>query len=209
MSKDGSNRRTGETGYSRFVRLARVFLPLLALVLLSTLFLFARSINPEDAIPFADVDVRELARQGGISAPSFSSRTTEGATLELTASRAVPDASNKNGVTAVGVTAKVDWPDGARLTIKADIGRVDGGSETLELEHNAVIASSLGYAIRSDLLIGRTDIVEIASPESVVGEGPFGDVRAGAMILRGGGKGGNNFVVDFIDGVKWLYDPVR
>ena len=48
--------------YSRFVALAKVVLPLAALRLFATLFLIARQIDPDAAIPFAEVDVEQFAR---------------------------------------------------------------------------------------------------------------------------------------------------
>ena len=48
--------------HSRLVRVLKIALPLIALLLLSTLFLFSRKINPEDAIPYASVDVDDRLR---------------------------------------------------------------------------------------------------------------------------------------------------
>ena len=49
--------------YSTVVSWAKIILPLVALGLLSTLFLFSRTPDPNRAIPFAAVDVEELARE--------------------------------------------------------------------------------------------------------------------------------------------------
>ena len=43
--------------HSRVVRLATIILPVAALALLSTVFMLARTVDPSDAIPFAEVDV--------------------------------------------------------------------------------------------------------------------------------------------------------
>ena len=48
--------------HSRLVAILKVALPLIALALLSTLFLFSRKIDPEDAIPYATVDVEDRLR---------------------------------------------------------------------------------------------------------------------------------------------------
>jgi len=77
--------------YSRVVAWLKVIFPLSALALLSTLFLFARSIDPEQSIPFADVDVKELAREPRITAPEFSGMTADGAAITISAATAKTD----------------------------------------------------------------------------------------------------------------------
>ena len=52
-----------DNSYSRFVALTKVILPIIALGILSTLFLFSRNIDPTQSIPYADVDVEGLARE--------------------------------------------------------------------------------------------------------------------------------------------------
>ena len=50
---------------TRTVRWLRVLLPLLALAMLSTLFLFSRGSDGESQIPYADVDAEAMARRAG------------------------------------------------------------------------------------------------------------------------------------------------
>ncbi|MBL9052753.1 MAG: hypothetical protein JNN02_03385, partial [Tabrizicola sp.] len=47
----------GTDAHTRVVTWLKVLLPLAALAILSTLFLLADQINPDDALPFAEVDV--------------------------------------------------------------------------------------------------------------------------------------------------------
>ena len=45
--------------HSRLVYWLKITLPLVALMILSSVFLLSRSIRPEDAIPFAEVDIAD------------------------------------------------------------------------------------------------------------------------------------------------------
>ncbi len=63
---------TYDNTYSRVVAWLKVLLPVIALVLLSTMFLISRTIDPSRAIPFANVDVEGMVRDQRISAPAFS-----------------------------------------------------------------------------------------------------------------------------------------
>jgi lipopolysaccharide export system protein LptC len=57
-------------GYSRLVAWLKIILPLIALGILATLFLVSRTIDPSQTIPYADVDVQDLARNQRVGAPS-------------------------------------------------------------------------------------------------------------------------------------------
>jgi lipopolysaccharide export system protein LptC len=87
--------------HSRVVGWLKVALPLAALAILSTLFLLSDRIDPEDALPYAEVDVEELAREPRMTAPTYAGMTTDGAALSLTAVEARPSAGT-NPATAAG-----------------------------------------------------------------------------------------------------------
>ena len=74
--------------HSRVVGWLKVALPLAALAILSTLFLLSDRIDPEDALPYAEVDVEDLAREPRMTAPTYAGMTTDGAALTLTATEA-------------------------------------------------------------------------------------------------------------------------
>ena len=55
--------------HSRVVSWLKVLFPLIALALLSTLFLLSRAIEPQAVIPFADNEVQERLRDQHITGP--------------------------------------------------------------------------------------------------------------------------------------------
>ncbi|MGB3251218.1 MAG: hypothetical protein WBB13_18855, partial [Tabrizicola sp.] len=67
--------------HTRLVGWLKVALPLTALAILSTLFLVARRIDPEAALPYAEVDVEDLAREPRMTAPTYAGTTEDGAAL--------------------------------------------------------------------------------------------------------------------------------
>jgi lipopolysaccharide export system protein LptC len=80
--------------HSRIVGWAKVILPLAALGILSTLFLFARTIDPEDAIPYAEVDVEDRIREPRLTAPTYSGVTSDGSAVTFQAVEARPAGDN-------------------------------------------------------------------------------------------------------------------
>ena len=56
--------------HTQVVGWLKVALPLLALAVLATLFLLSDRIDPDAALPYAEVDVAERAREPRMTAPS-------------------------------------------------------------------------------------------------------------------------------------------
>ena len=77
--------------YSRIVEWLRIALPLIAIGILSTLFLLSEAPDPERALPYAEVDVAQLARELRLSEPRFAGVTPEGREITLRAEAAAPD----------------------------------------------------------------------------------------------------------------------
>ena len=69
--------------HSRLVFWFKILLPLGALAIMSTLFMVSRTVRPEDAIPYADVDVADLMQQPRLTNPNFAGMTSDGAALSL------------------------------------------------------------------------------------------------------------------------------
>lgn len=191
--------------YSRVVAWLKILLPLSALALLSTLFLFSKSIDPEQSIPFATVDVKELAREPRITAPEFSGMTADGAAITISASAAKADPTNLETATIERLTAVIQTPDGASVTAQADEGSIED-ARTARLEGDVYIETSSGYRISTDELISDLDRTLIESAGIVAASGPLGDIDAGMMTVHLQNQTGTSMLV-FKNGIKVLYKP--
>jgi lipopolysaccharide export system protein LptC len=191
-------------GYSRMVAWMKILLPLLALAILSTLFLVSRTIDPTQSIPYADVDVEGLARDQRIGAPAYSGMTEDGAAIRIAAERARPEDGGKRMI-AIAPSARIDLPGGRSITIAAAAGSIDQTSGIAALEGHAVIASSDGYRVETDSLTARLDRTGMDSGGPVTGTAPFGDLTAGKLVLVQSADGG--YVLRFEGGVKLIYRP--
>lgn len=191
--------------YSRVVAWLKVIFPLSALALLSTLFLFARSIDPEQSIPFADVDVKELAREPRITAPEFSGMTADGAAITISAATAKTDPVKLEDATINRLAAVVQTPEGAELTAEADEGAIEN-ARIARLTGNVEIRTSTGYTITTDELTADLDKTLISSGGKVEANGPIGRVTAGKMSVLLQNNSGTSVLV-FKNGVQVLYIP--
>lgn len=192
-------------GHSRLVGGLKVALPLLALAILSTLFLVARTIDPEAAIPYAEVDIAERIREPRMTAPAYAGVTKDGATLTLTADEARPEAEGDGS--AVKVHAQLATPDGARTALTAGTARVMSRDSKLLLEGGVLVATSTGYELRTDTLTLGLDRSGAESVGPVEGFGPPGQIRAGAMQIRQATESPGTYVLVFNNRVTLIYQP--
>ncbi len=193
-----------DNAYSRFVQWVKVILPLLALGLLSTMFLFSRTVNPEDAIPISEVDVEQIAKEQRLAAPEFSAVTSDGSTVTVRAAFARPDLTDARRLTAEDVDAQILTQEGLEINIEANEALYDGGADLLSLMGDVEVMTSTGYVLRTETLVADLEDTGLVSESEVMGNGPSGRLEAGRMELRG--QSGSQVLV-FKDGVKLIYDP--
>ena len=193
--------------YSRVVAWLKILLPLSALALLSTLFLFSKSIDPEQSIPFADVDVKQLAKEPRITAPEFSGMTADGAAITISASSAKTDPTKLDDATIDRLTANFQTPDGAEVIAQADQGAIED-ARIARLEGDVHIETSSGYRISTDELVSDLDKTLITSDGPVVATGPLGQIEAGKMVVNLENQTGTSMLV-FKNGIKVLYEPTN
>lgn len=189
--------------YSVIVAWAKIILPVVALGLLSTVFLFSRQIDPEAAIPFAEVDLEARIREQRLSNPNYASTTDDGSALTIVAESASPMIGGDGG-TANNIVARLSRTDGTVIDLTSDSGAIRG-SETLTLTGNVRIDTSDGYNIRSQEMTSAMNRTDITSPGPVTGTGPFGDLQAGRMRLTVP-ENQDGILAVFEGGVRLIYN---
>ena len=93
--------------YSGVVTWLKVILPLIALGLLSTLFLFSRARTPPTSLPFFDLALQERIREQQITGPYFVGTTENGLSLTLSADAARRDGGDLGRLSADNVTMQI------------------------------------------------------------------------------------------------------
>ena len=198
---------TYDNTYSRVVAWLKVLLPVIALVLLSTMFLISRTIDPSRAIPFANVDVDGMVRDQRISAPAFSGVTRDGAALSFKAETARPLPDRTDGLSAESLTARIETPDGAQVDIEAANALIDGGAGLLSLSGGVVVTTSTQYRIEAEGLTSHLDRAELESDGAVHATGPLGVLDAGQARIAPEDGNASTYLLVFKEGVKLVYVP--
>lgn len=193
--------------YSRMVAWLKVLLPLIALGLLSTMFLISKSIDPTKSLTYARVNLDEIMREQKISGPSFSSVTEDGAAITFSADSARPE-EGKNRYSAKEMVARIETPDGGTIDIDAKDAMIDGGTNKIDLSGGVTLVTSTEYTIQTEGLQTAMDATAVTSNGTVTATGPLGKITAGrASIAQQDNKTGTYLLV-FKDGVKLVYTPL-
>lgn len=199
--------RASEDGWSRLVAWLKVALPLTALALLSTLFLVSNRINPDDALPYADVDVEERLKEPRITLPAYAGTTKDGAALEMTADEARPGQDGNQGAKAKTVRVHLTTPDGARTDLVADKAQMALDRKEIAFTGGVRLDHSSGYSVLSEHMTARLDETDIRSSLPVIAEGPGGRITAQSMQLTQSSSGNKSYVLVFNGTVKLVYKP--
>lgn len=189
-----------DNAYSRFVGAAKVLLPLAALGLLSTLFLFARNEGGTSDIPFAEIEA--IARDQRVVAPSFAGIARNGAVMSVRAGEIRPLPETGDVFAATGLSARIEMPAGREIEMSAERGELDSTDRLARLTGIARLSTSDGYTmetvgLEADLTAGT---VRSLGPLEV--HAPFGEVTAEHLTV---GEVAETMV--FSGGVRLLYRP--
>lgn len=192
---------TDENFYSHFVGFLKITLPLAALALMSTVFLFARAPTQDSTIPYAEIE--EIAREPRLSGAQLSGVADDGSIIELTARTTRPDG---NMISAEALAAVIDTADGTRIDIRSGQGVIDETARTVRLTGLARMETSNGYNMETsgftaDLASGR-----ITSDGALEIQAPFGSLTAGQLVIETP-EGATNQVMLFQNGVRLVYTP--
>ena len=181
----------------------KILLPLGALLLLSTLFLFARNpANQTTDVPIAQIE--EIAREQQITAPRFSGLTDDGAIIAVQAERAKPQPDQPDAMIVEQLLIDVDSPDGTKLSVSSGESIVDTAAQTARLNGLARVTTSSGYSMETNGLNANLKTGEIVSDGRLAIQAPFGALTAGKVRIFATAEGTGQRIL-FTEGVRLLY----
>lgn len=192
------------SGYSRLIFWLKIVLPILALIILSTLFLFARRIDFEGALPYAEVDINALANDPRLTAPAYSTVTEDGTAIRVVADSARPGATPNDPATAENVLAVYDLKDGGKVTVSARAATMDPAAQRLRLEGDVTVLTTDGYDLRARTMEGPLDRTDITADGDVHGKAPLGTISSEKVRISG--PVGEQLLV-FKGAVRLIYRP--
>ncbi len=196
--------RGSDNLYSALVGWAKIILPLCALGLLSTLFLFANGQNEPPELVLSEVEA--IAREQRLTAPRFSGVTDDGAIVSVTARSAQPDATQVDKVSIDDMYMRMDNPGGSFVEVTATQGELNSSSKIARFFGLAHLETSTGYTMETNGLIAALDTGIVESEGLLEIRAPFGELTAGMVTFQVSADNTGQQML-FTNGVRLLYRP--
>lgn len=192
--------------HTRLVAWAKIIMPIVALGILSTLFLLSRSIDPIATIPFSEADLEQRTQSQQISEPELFGVTPRGDLISLKADFARQDAENPDQIEAEGVVSQIKLVSGAQVDLSASRATHNAASNTFQLIGNVAAQTSTGYRFEAHSITVSLKALSARSDQPVKGTGPEGAITAGEMSIEIP-EGEKDAHILLKSGVKLIYTP--
>jgi lipopolysaccharide export system protein LptC len=195
--------------YSLLVAWLKIVLPLIALALLSSMFLISHRIDPGATLPAANTDLADRLREPRMTDPVFTGVAPDGAAVMVTADDMRPLPGSQTEGTAQMLTATMETVGGGVVTLAAPLGQLDSTAQTLALSGGATVVTDDGYSLSSPEMTGSLPLSELTATGGVSGASPFGTIRSDRMLITRNPAQPDSYIVDFIGAVRLLYQAPR
>ena len=170
----------GASNRAGMIRALKIGLPVLALAVFASLFLF-NSARYSDQISFDGVDLSALEEGLKLVNPRFTGATNRGEPFTVVAEWALPDGPRPERVELSAVTGEMNLIDGRVVTLAADTGVLEPKKNVLSLDDGVRFASSDGYQVTAGAAVLNAATETLTAQGEVTATGPIGRIRADRM----------------------------
>ena len=190
-------------GRSLGVQAAKIGLPVIALGVVASFFLFSNA-RYDDAVTFDGVDISALGEGLKLTNPRFTGATAKGEPFTVTAEWALPDGPRPENVELSNVSGELNMIDGRFVELNALGGNLQPQANIVELSGSVVFTSSDGHELRASRARLEADRNLLTADGPVTAKGPMGRIEAGSLRVERRGEDGDfiwfeNRVKVFID----------
>lgn len=201
-------RRAARAGgfHTSLVTVLKIALPLLALAMLLSLFLFPGEEPFEGGIVFTEADIEALGEGLRITRPVLTGATRDDDPFRFTAETVVPDAAPPTQAEIERLAGTINFLGGQTFWIEAPVAALDLETQVMEGTERVTVTSSDGYRISADRVVLDLVAGTLEAEGSVDGAGPMGTIAAETLsIVPAEGRSGPR-VFSFGNGVRLVYD---
>ena len=197
--------RSGDL-WSRVVGVLKIGLPLLAIVLLSSLFILPGEERVEGGIIFSEADLEALGEGLRITQPVLTGATRDDDPFRFTAAAVVPDAAPPTRAAIEDLAGGITFAGGQRFEVAAPVAEVDLRAQVMEAGGRVTVTSSDGYRISADRVVVDLVAGTLEAEGDIAGAGPMGTIAAERMSIVPAPGGEGRRVFSFGNGVTLRYE---
>ena len=194
---------SARNSYSRMVAWLKILLPLIALGVLGTVFLFNSNDGFEVGFTFSRADIETLEKGSFIKNPQINGITKKGEPFSLNADEIRPQGDDNNVVVITNLKAEFLFESGDWANITSESALMDVAAQTVWFESGGRLETSDGNVAVVDTLHLLMASGELQG-SGIVANGPLGRVSADNFRIES--SEGENRVLWFENNVKMQYD---
>ena len=175
--------------YSRFVSLAKIALPLMALALVMVLVAWPQAQNEDTTFQVSLAALPEGdAGDTGMTRARFVGTDSKDQAFVITAERAVPNAINPERITLEMLQADLTLSSGVWASMLSVTGLYDRAQQSLTLRDGVDLFADNGFALHT--ASARIDLEDgtAKGSEPVRAQGPMGDLDADSFLIERDGQ---------------------
>jgi len=189
--------------YSRMVAWLKILLPLIALGVLGTVFLFNSKDSFAPGFTFSRADIQSLESGSFIKNPQVNGITKKGEPFHLLADEIRPMDSSNSLFVITNLDVEFQFTQGAWAKVSASSALMDVSAQTVWFESGGRLETSDGNVATVDTLHLLMASGELQG-SGIVAEGPLG--RVSAENFRIESNDGENRVLWFENNVRMRYE---
>jgi len=199
MPERQQQRQRRSARYSRFVGVVKVLLPLVALSILSTVFLLGDDDGFDNSLVFTSEDFDALEDTDALTRARFAGATMQGDYLSFSTTRIAPDLTRENVLEFSRLSGSAKFVSGQEAQIIAPTAFFFISDNRISMPEGGALSTSDGYrgrleTMNADLSTGNIDGTVLD------GKGPLGEIIAGRFEMNQSGT--ENRVLWFSEGVR-------
>ena len=188
-----------DDGYSAFVAWVKTLLPIAALGMLSTIFLFSGKIDVTKSLPYA-----EIVREQRITKPYFTTISENGTEVALSAAYASADPNITDNYNVSEPSIVLKSKTGRRTQITAGFGKMNSTSQQAIVSQGVSVTGTPKFWFKTNKLSVSFERATVSSNGFFEGVTPIGAIKAGKMFMQ---MAADDRQIVFTNGVQLIYQP--
>lgn len=199
--------RAGQT----LARALRLGLPLSALVLLSTIFLVSRNLDPNNAAALSGLDTAQITREPRIAAARFAGVMRDNTAITVSAQSVRSQTAEVAGapllLTFTEAEGLLEFPNDSTARFRAKSAQLDQVAGLLTAEGPVILENSDDYVLNMGMLEATLDQTRLSGRDGIDGDAPAGTITADALDLTRSGGPDGGYLLAFTGNVRLIYTP--
>jgi len=195
---------TFDDGYSALVAWLKTLLPIVALGLLSTIFLFSGKVDVTQSLPYAEQNIAEIIREQRITQPYFTGIASNGTEIALSAAYASPQVENAHILEITDLSVVLRSTSDQMVQVTAGRGALDSARQTAQISKDVHIAALPDFWVTTEALDMNFNQGFISAKGGFQGVTALGEITAGEMHLQ---MTADDQQIVFLNDVRLVYSP--